>query len=193
MHAEHQASRPPPAHRPWIHSAAVGLGVLILLSTATSAWSAVVAGDTLTAEVLFVLDGDSLRARIAATPTAPSEERELRLWGIDAPERDQPGADTSRQALKTLVHGKTTTIHVITVDQFDRLVVHMQVGNIDVNLRQLEHGHAWWFRRFAARATAYQAAEAKARSGHLGVWADEQPEAPWVYRDRIAPVDATNK
>jgi len=186
MHAEHQARGPAPAPLRCARRATPILCVLILLSTATSAWSAVVAGDTLSAEVLFVLDGDSLRARLGTTPS--SEERELRLWGIDAPEKNQPGADISRQALKTLVHGKTITIHVITVDQFERLVVQMRVGKTNVNLSQIEHGHAWWFRRFAARATAYQAAEAKARSGHLGVWADEQPEAPWVYRDRMAPV-----
>lgn len=178
----------PCAH--WVRRTAAALGVLILLSTATNLWSAV-AGDTQTAEVLYVLDGDSLRARLGAT--AAGEECELRLWGIDAPEKNQPGADLSRQALKTLVHGKTITIHVITVDQFDRLVVQMQVGTTDVtdiNLSQIKHGHAWWFRRFAAHATAYQAAETQARSDHVGLWADKQPEAPWAYRDRMAEIDA---
>ncbi len=179
--------------------------LLIICTAAVSAASvaaaaAIAPGDTITAEVLFVFDGDSLRVRLVdpiqvepeKSNSPPGEERDLRLWGIDAPEKNQPAADAARIALKTLLAHATVTAKIVTIDQFDRLVVTLKRGDLDVNLSQIQHGHAWWFRRFAAHATDYQAAEINASNDHLGLWSEENPEAPWAYRDRMANAEPQN-
>jgi endonuclease YncB( thermonuclease family) len=156
---------------------------LVLLTFWVSLPSAaeIAAGDTVTAKVLFVFDGDSMRVRVGEV------EREMRLWGIDAPEHDQPHADVARDVLKQAIVGQTVTADVITVDQFERLVVRMRLNEQDVNLALITQGHAWWFRRFAANEQAYRLAEAAAKKARRGLWSDASPEAPWDYRDRQPP------
>jgi len=135
-------------------------------------------GDELVVTALHGLDGDSLRGRVAGV------RHEFRLWGIDAPERDQPHADASRAALKAAVDGEDGTATVVAVDDYDRLVVRLQVDGRSVNRAQLTAGHAWWYRRYAGDEAAFQAAETAAREAGRGLWVAAEPEAPWAYRAR---------
>ena len=138
-----------------------------------------VVGDQVRAAVLWVGDGDSLRARIAG------RERDLRLWGIDAPEKDQPGADAARDALRDLAAGRILTAEVVAVDDYDRLVVRLhRPGGAELNLALLAAGHAWWYRRYAGGHQPYAEAERRARAARRGLWAGPAPEAPWDYRER---------
>ena len=139
----------------------------------------VAAGAMLAVTDMFGLDGDSLRGVV------DGHERELRLWGIDAPERDQPEAEASRAALRALTADKAGSITVVTEDQYERLVVLLTVDGVLVNLAQLEQGHAWWFRRFAADRADFAAAETAAREAGRGLWAQANPEAPWDFRERM--------
>lgn len=135
-------------------------------------------GDRTQAQVLWIGDGDSLRARVGGA------ERDLRLWGIDAPEQGQAAAEASRAALRALIDHRRVSIEVVAVDDYDRLVVRMERDGASVNRAQIAAGHAWWFRRYAPEATDYRDAETDARAQRRGLWAAPEPEAPWAYRER---------
>ncbi len=136
------------------------------------------------ARVSRVKDGDSLllfRADVKRTS-------EIRLAGIDAPELSQPWGIQSRSALRLLVNGKTVRVEVTDRDQYNRLVARIWLGNIYVNARMAEAGHAWAFDRYMkdSRIRAGQNAAMKAKRG---LWSlppqDRLPPATW--RSRMPP------
>jgi endonuclease YncB( thermonuclease family) len=56
------------------------------------------------------------------------------------------------------------------------------VAGRPVNLLLVQQGLAWWYQQFARRDTQLRDAEAKARAGRVGLWADENPQPPWEFR-----------
>lgn len=137
-------------------------------------------GERVAVEVVWVADGDSLRARVGGV------ERELRLWGIDAPEKDQPGAEAAREALRRVAVGERFAAEVVAKDDYDRLVVRLRdAEGRELNRALIAAGHAWWFRRYAGDEASFREAEAAARAARRGIWAQGEPEAPWVYRERM--------
>lgn len=58
---------------------------------------------------------------------------------------------------------------------------------IDVDLAQIESGHAWAYRDYlrglpAGKAGRYVAAETDAKERRQGLWTDKSPEPPWQFR-----------
>lgn len=63
----------------------------------------------------------------------------------------------------------------------------MVVAGKDANQAQIAAGMVWWYRQYqreqtALQRTAYEAAEASARSARIGLWRDADPVAPWMWR-----------
>jgi endonuclease YncB( thermonuclease family) len=123
------------------------------------------------------IDGDSLRVG----------DREVRLFGIDAPEwgqvcnRDgQPwdcGAAAAGQ-LEKLVTGKPVRCTPVDTDEYGRTVAQCAVGNIDVNRAMVASGYAVAYRRYS---TTYVSAEESAKANRRGLWAGTF-EMPSLYR-----------
>ena len=59
--------------------------------------------ETVAAAVDYIIDGDSLVIR------RDTRTMEVRLWGIDAPEYDQPDSDSAKAALMKLAKTPTST------------------------------------------------------------------------------------
>lgn len=134
------------------------------------------------ATVLKVYDGDTVVVR-----DSRGRNITIRLEGIDAPERYQPFATKSRDALRQRLLRKTVTIVPRDVDRYERIVGIVLVGGADAGLEQLRSGLAWHFRQFEARQEyrnriAYSAAERDARLARLGLWSQKNPVPPWRYR-----------
>lgn len=134
--------------------------------------------------VTEVLDGDTL--------TVGGAHR-IRLSGIDAPELSQAFGPQSRSALKAMVQGQTVSVAYADTDRYGRLLGHVFAsGCLDVNLRQVRTGSAWFYRAYqcdlsAAERTALALAEQLARASHEGLWAETSPVAPWLYRNGSEP------
>jgi endonuclease YncB( thermonuclease family) len=131
-----------------------------------------------------VIDGDSLEL-------ATGEE--VRLFGIDSPERDQPYADRARAELARLVQGKTVRLEVRDRDGYGRIVARVFAGEVDVNLALVREGAAWVYRKYS-KDKALLAAEENARRAKRGLWGQGEgdPVAPWEWRhgdaiQRVAP------
>jgi endonuclease YncB( thermonuclease family) len=73
-------------------------------------------------------------------------------------------------------------VHVRDLDRYGRTVGDVTLPDGRNLSQEVVHaGYAWWFRQYSAD---YRLAtlEARARSGHLGLWADPNPVPPWEWR-----------
>ncbi|WP_374674704.1 thermonuclease family protein [Ideonella sp.] len=132
----------------------------------------------------WVTDGDTLWVR----PGGQGAPVPVRLLGLDAPERCQPGGAASRQALERAVRGQAMALSVRTEDSWGRWLGRIQVGGEDLGARLVREGHAW-DDRFRGRPGPYPREEAEARAARRGVHADAGAMRPRVFREFHGPCD----
>ncbi len=146
---------------------------------------AVVAAGEFTGTATRVFDGDSFIARLADGTSI-----EVRLGEIDAPEKNQPYADTARAALRCMILERQIRIVVLDTDQYDRKVarVYRIADGFDINAELVSRGHAWVYRRHVKDKSLYER-ERAARDRRLGLWALPEAERapPWRWRRAHPP------
>jgi micrococcal nuclease len=86
--------------------------------------------------VVRVNDGDSVLVETG------SRDVEVRLMGINTPERDECYGPEAEERLIELVDGETVGLEEIGQDQFDRTLAYLWLGDLLVNLNQVEQGFA---------------------------------------------------
>ena len=131
--------------------------------------------------VVRVVDGDSLWC---IDGNSSDIEFEVRLFGVDAPELDQPYGTEAREHLQVLALGKNFWLDVEDVDQYDRVVgvLYSADRRASVNRRMVEVGLAF---RYSDYGDLYGtlASETSARENRLGVWhQDGGGIRPWDWR-----------
>lgn len=148
---------------------------ILVLSALFAASTALAAGRTPIVGTPRVADGDSLDFK----------PRQVRLWGIDAPELAQTcrrgaqrwdcGRD-AKAALAAHLRGSRVQCSVVDIDKHDRAVSRCTVRGRSVNEWMVRQGWALDYRRYSGGAFA--AAEAEARAAKRGIWSGtfENPE-----------------
>ena len=121
-------------------------------------------------KVVQVVDGDTI-----SVLDLNKQEQQVRLLGIDAPERGQPFSKVSKQNLSELVFGKQVTVQCYGKDRNSRTIGKVVVNGIDASLEQVRAGLAWFYRKYASSLSVadrkkYGAAESEARSARRGLW-----------------------
>jgi endonuclease YncB( thermonuclease family) len=135
--------------------------------------------------VARVYDGDTFDPR--------TEDRSVvlvRFSGTDAPERGQAYSRKSTEYLQSLLQGKPVRVRCYKDDGNGREVCDVDVGGQDIGLAMIEAGLAWHFKRFEQEEgarRAYAAAEERARTARLGLWAFS---APPMRRGSVASTSA---
>lgn len=79
-----------------------------------------------------VVDGDTIRI----------EGRAIRIWGIAAPELDEPKGQASKRQMAHLVAGKTVTCEQVDTDQYQRAVSRCDVNGQDLGALMVASGLA---------------------------------------------------
>jgi len=173
-----------------ISTSASARWALLLVATACLAGCAAKDG-VLRGRVVALADGDTLTVLEGKT------RHRIRLTGIDAPERRQPFSKRSTEHLATLVFEREVEVHWTKQDHYGRILGKVLVTDpacagsrcpkIDVNLRQLEGGYAWWYRQYAreqpeADRATYEEAERRSREARRGLWEQPEPTPPWEWR-----------
>lgn len=130
-----------------------------------------------------VIDGDSLEVATVR----------IRLFGIDAPERDQECHDArgapyacgraSINALRAIIANRSVTCTPVEVDQYNRDVATCTVGDDDLGEAMVRGGHALDYTRHSRGR--YAAAEQAARAAGRGLWAGSF-DRPSVWRQQNA-------
>jgi len=117
----------------------------------------------------YVIDGDTL---------ARGDWR-IRIYGMDAPEADQPGGDAATQKMRDIVAGKTLHILPKDVDIYGRLVARVRCGQIDVGAEMVRSGYAVSVPDFTQ---VYTKAEKQARRNRKGLWKTGRIDDPKAWR-----------
>ncbi len=130
------------------------------------------------ATVVTIQDGDSLTV---------IDERgtrvEVRLYGVDAPERDQPSGPEATQFLANLIAARPVQLYAGRFERNGRLVARITVQDVDVSLALLRAGFAWHSTGFS-QDPLFADAERTARQARAGLWQADDPTPPWVFRRR---------
>jgi micrococcal nuclease len=150
---------------------------LLLLVTATIAIAE--PDNLITARVLDVPDGDSI---LILTPD--NKQVEIKLFGIDCPEENQPFGEDAKQYTSQQCMGKIILYRIVGIDIYERMIatVFLEDGR-ELNLELLKAGLAWHYNRYS-NSQAYTEAESQARKAGIGLWADENPTPPWEWQQK---------
>lgn len=137
---------------------------------------------SLSGVVVGVADGDTLTLLDARL-----RQHQVRLSGIDAPEKRQPFGQRSKHSLSLLVYGRSVRVEAGKADRYDRLVGKVIVDGVDVNREQVRRGFAWHYVAYAREQSRedrerYADAERSARAERRGLWALPHPVPPWDFR-----------
>ena len=148
-------------------------------------------GQTYPAKVLEIIDGDGIRLETQAGDKPMLVE--VRLFGIDAPEHDQPHGNDATSALGELAfqHRDWNLEIKLPSDRYGRVVglLYPSGGTVDRSLnRQLvQRGMAYWDPRYAPQGEHGIAhAEFEARISRRGLWERSPRDGdtrPWNHRD----------
>lgn len=141
--------------------------------------------ETFSASVIAISDGDTL------TVLRDRQQIRVRLSEIDAPEKNQPFGQRSKQSLSDLCFGVDAQIQVIgqakkySATDTPRQIARVECKGLDVNAEQVRRGMAWVYDQYVTDRSFY-ALQREARNAALGLWADANSIAPWEWR-RLKP------
>ncbi|MBQ8376576.1 MAG: thermonuclease family protein [Akkermansia sp.] len=133
--------------------------------------------DILEGTCVGVSDGDSFHLELSG-----GERVRVRLFGIDAPEKDQEHALQARKMLGKLIYNKDLRVKIMDIDQYGRYVGKAYAGARYVNRYMLKKGMAWLYSHYAADDELLAEAEASARAAGRGIWACVSPLRPRNFR-----------
>ena len=151
-----------------------------LLLALLIAWPA--PADTLTCRVVRVGDGDTIYIL-----DSNKTQHKIRLQGIDAPERKQAFSKRSRENLAGYVVGEIVVIEYDKHDPYGRVVGTVLLTDEDINLKQVQDGFAWHYKRYQDEQTTedrglYSRAENEAKKAKRRLWRELNPVPPWDWR-----------
>ena len=108
----------------------------------------------------------------------------VRLYGIDAPEKDQPYGLRATLILAEMVMGRQVQVRTMDRDRYGRTVGVIRVGAKVINQGMLVRGAAWYYGRYCRASFCRQwwAAAQGAQRQRQGLWQAERPVPPWQWR-----------
>ena len=112
------------------------------------------APETIDGRVARIIDGDTL--------TLEGVDASIRLWGIDAAERNEPGGYSATRALTHITQGEQLSCKHLDTDRYDRIVAQCFLPDgRDVAAILIERGAAKEWRRYSGGYYSELAANAQ--------------------------------
>lgn len=138
--------------------------------------AAQMAQDPIEAKVIEVIDGNTLVAK-----DENGEEWKVMLAGIDSPELNQQFGNEAKSFLEAKALKKAVTITLQGKDRWgNRLAVVMLKGKDDLRVELLSKGLAWTSERNPI--PELEKIRIEAENAKKGIWQEEQPTPPWIFR-----------
>ncbi len=117
----------------YIVLSALGCAAAAMLYFIWPPWDLYESSSRQKARVVYVYDGDNLKLH--------GVRPRLRLWGVDAAEKGEPGADIAKHRLRKLVWKKLVSYREIDRDRYGRIVARVFLENgQEVNKILIEEG-----------------------------------------------------
>lgn len=111
-----------------------------------------------------VIDGDTFVA----------SGKRIRMWGIDAPEKEHPSSWAATQLLKGFLEEGELTCKLVDVDRYERDVMHCLIDGLDVGSMMVQVGMAEDFTKYSGGY--YRLEEEIAREKRVGIWRNPPSE-----------------
>ncbi len=138
------------------------------------------AGEPFYGSVVKVIDGDSLLLRTG------KKNIEIRLYGVDSPEYNQPFAGKAKALAKQSVLDQKVLVRPVAYDSFQRLVAIVEYDGRTLNSELVGAGLAWVYPHYCRKkiCRSWQQREDAARVKKKGLWSGDRPVPPWQWRVR---------
>ncbi len=134
------------------------------------------AGEEISGKVKSVIDGNTLEIE-----DKNNEIQVVYLTGIDCPELNQEYGDHAKSFLEKLVLKKKVTFTITGKDRWGKqLAIVLINGRVDVRIEILKEGLAWTAERNSLQEL--EAVKEVAKKSLKGLWKQNNPTPPWVYR-----------
>ena len=108
-----------------------------------------------------VVDGDTIVA----------SNRKIRIWGIDTPEKDQPGYLAASWLLESLIKEGELSCKLIDMDKYKREVMHCLIDGLDIGGMMVKAGMARDYTKYSGGY--YKQEQDKAKSEKRGIWKNQ--------------------
>jgi micrococcal nuclease len=129
-----------------------------------------------TGKCVGVSDGDTISVMYQGRAV------NVRLNGIDCPEKAQPFGTQAKKFTSERAFGKQVTIYPTGTDRYGRTLGWVFVGDDCINRSLVTSGMAWWYRQYSPNEKKLAALEAEAKKAGRGLWKDCCAVAPWEWR-----------
>ena len=121
-----------------------------------------------------VIDGDTIQVKRDRSVV------QVELAGIDCPELGQDFGRESKDFSIQLLEGKIVTV-IVESELRQVTIGKVEIYGKDASLMIVREGFGWVYPRVPTSRTL-MTAETDARTENLGLWQDESPVPPWVWR-----------
>ncbi len=130
------------------------------------------------AKVVSVIDGDSILVKKA------EQKIQIRLWGIDAPEKNQPFSYEAKRLTRKLVLNTEIRVVPIEWDDYGRLVAHVFKDRKSISEQLVDSGLAWVHVYYCRKKICrdWKIIQKTAREEKRGLWAEDNPISPWKWK-----------
>ena len=140
--------------------------------------------EEITGKVTSVVDGNTLE--IVGTD---NQTHRIFLVGIDSPELNQEYGDKAKKLLEKLALEKNVTVRVQGKDRWGHTLAEVIIeGKIDPRIELLKEGLAWTAEKNPL--PDLEEHRAKAQQKGKGLWTQEDPTPPWIYRRQQSMMQA---
>ena len=137
---------------------------------------------TLFGTVTEIHDGDTISLVCLKRPL------QVRMMGIDAPEKDQAYADVARKHLSDLILNKVVVVEYTGLGDNALIIGKVFQKETDVGAQMIRDGVAWYSKSFDGMLSenerkVYAECESAARGEKRGIWQDPNPVPPWAFKE----------
>ena len=133
------------------------------------------ANDGISGKVVTVIDGNTLEVI-----GDDNETIKVSLVGIDCPELGQEYGDKAKKFLEKMILEKDVTVKLHGKDRWGNYLAIVIKGDVDPRVELLKEGLAWTAEKNPV--PELEEYKEKAREKNKGLWKQESPIAPWIYR-----------
>lgn len=133
-------------------------------------------------KVIKVSDGDTISVKKLKNNVLDGDLIKVRLYGVDAPEKDQDFGYESKKALMNYVMDKTIEIDVKSKDRYGRSVGVIYIGGRNINEELLRDGYVWYYEQYDKNNEKSRLLQENAMKNKLGLFSKKGYIEPWKFR-----------
>lgn len=148
----------------------IGFALLGLLLSSVMLRAEVIAG-----KVVTVIDGNTLEVF-----TPENETYKILLFGIDCPELGQEYGEKAKRYLEKLILNKEVSVEIQGKDRWGNRLGIILIEGVDPREGLLQEGLAWTSEKNPIEA--FELMKEKSKEKGKGLWKEENPTPPWIFR-----------